>query len=549
MNGDPLARPEAPATEGATGPPLPTHVEIHERQQLEVRFAYALGSEAGPQRYTVDTYLFVPRNVGVARSNYPKDEFYGDATALLRLDAAPLALDRLADLTCPDSPLSKLARALCEFRASAHSQRSQPLSVQVKLYAYLFTVGVRAELGALAKAPAARLEEDLEAALARIREALAAYRRTRSAYWPFEAVCHQSFAEEMRASDEYMSLFVDERLTRLVDALTANAALCDGSGVVARCRLRCGDLAREEALYRKKYGYLTLQETGGPAGEYFAYRAGLLKKTVQSALYLDAREVPVDTFVRNAVGAAAAALAAIWATALAVSLPSLTAVDGQTQVVLFTVAVLAYVLKDRIKAVANEQLVPRLRQFDHTKWISGGALGAVGLGMLKARLRESVRFLSDREVPREILQVRRSKRTVRGAEPLAEEVIHYRKMIEAVAADEAKELPRGYWVRDILRLNVRHFLVRLDEPLDQVEYFDLARGGFAHATLPKTYHLNLVLKVTRETAALVQERTEHLKVLLNKEGIVRVEALGESPPRTEHKRTGLKLPFRLRKRR
>ncbi len=533
-----------------TSPPA-TQFEIHERQQLEVRFNYALGSETGPQRYTIDAFLFVPRNVGVNRGNYDRAEFYSDVTPLVRLDAAPMPLTRLADPSHPDSPLSRLERARQEFCASAHPPPSKPLAVPVKLYAYLFTIGARAELtrlGRLAAEAAPELEVELSAALGRMRDALWAYRRVRASFWAFEAVCHPDFAEELRASDEYMSLFVDERLTRFVDAVAAEPALRDGTGRAVRCRLLAAGLAREEARYRQKYGYLTLEAAGGGAGEYFAYRSGLLKKAVQSALYLDMREVKVDTFVRNAVGAVAAALAAIWATALAMTLPgSFADLPSRTKWALFAAAVGAYVLKDRIKAVTNEFLVPRLRQFDHTRWLGGEALAAVGLGMLNARLRERMRFVHETDVPQDILAARRSRRTVRNALALTEEVIHYRKVLETSSEEEAP-LPRGYWVRDILRLNVRHFLTRLDEPLDPVEYFDLGQDAFAHAKLPKVYHLNMVLKTTRETATTVQERTETIKVLLNKEGLVRVEAHDRGVPVTDRRRTALRLPSSLRAR-
>lgn len=541
--------PGAPEEDAAAARSI--QVEIHERQQLEVRFNYALGSEPGPQRYTIDAYFFVPHNIGVARDNYDRKQFYADVTAHVRLDAAPMPLDRLGDDANPASPLSKLARALHDFRAGARPPSSRPLAVHVKLYAYLFTAGVRAQLERLADRvddPGADLLGELESGLGRIREALGAYRRVRNAFWTFEAVCHRSFAEEMRGADEYMSLFVDEWLTRFIEKLAATPTAYDGTGKVTRCRLAAAALAREEARHRQKYGYLTLGECGGQDGEYYAYRASLLKKSVQSALYLDVREVKVDTFVRNVVGAVAAALAAIWATALAMKLPgSLAGMPSKTRLLIFMAAVGAYVLKDRIKAVTNELLVRRLRTYDHTKWLRGEALSVVGLGMLQARLQESMTFVDPEDVPVNVLGLRFARRTVRNAEPIAEAIIHYRKRVEALAADDPAHLPQGYWVRDIVRLNVRHFLVRLDEPLDRVEYFDLARDRFAVALLPKTYHLNAVVTIAHETATSIQERAEHLMVLLNKEGIVRVEKGDRLEPTRRPRPTRLRLPFRLRR--
>ncbi len=513
---------------------LSTHVEVHGTEQLEVRFNYAIGQDRGHQKYCVDAYFFIPKNVGVNSTNYTRDQFYSDVTALMRLDAAPLALSDLANPRSPASPLHRLEKGLFQFAEDPRPPSSKRLVVQVKLYAHLFALGVASEVKRLENHSGSvdeNIEHSLAFALERIRSALWAFRRVRTAFWPYERLADQSFAEVMRTADEYMSLFVDEQLTRFVEKLEANPENFDGSGLVARLKLGAAGLAREEALHRRKYGYLCLGQSSPIEGEYYTYRASLLKKSIQRALYLDPREVKNDMFVRNAVGALAAALAAIWATALAMQLPALTELSGETKALFFAAAVAAYVAKDRIKAVTNETLIPKLRTHDHTWRLHGESLEAFGLGMLRAKLQESMRFVSVASLPQDIREMRESSRTVRNSEIVAEEVIHYRKTMQAGAEDEDQPLPEGYWVRDIMRLSVRPFLARLDEPLDRVEYFDFGRGRFASAHLPKVYHINMVIKVTREGAdGSGQVRLEHLRVVLNKSGVVRVERAAASGP-------------------
>jgi hypothetical protein len=538
----PAAAAPAPAASASTlrKAGLGVQLEVHDRHQLEARFSYALGAGEGAQKYTVDAYFFVPRNVGVNRHNFSREQFYADVTALMRLDAAKLPLEQLADRRNPGSPLFRIAEALESLRISARPPSSRPVVVHVKLYAYLYTQAVKSELGGLSErldeqcraGPPewAPLEAEAEALLARLREGLRAYRRMRTGFWPFERMTHEMLPEALRAADEYMSLYLEERLTLFAAGLDAPGRL-DGSGAVARLRLAFAALAEEEAAHRRRYGYLVC-DPGGDRGEYFTYRSSLLKKAVQQALYLDLREVKRDTYLRNAVGAVGAALAAIWA--LATQLPAtLAAVDSQAKLWFFAAAVLAYVMKDRIKALTNEYLTNRLRRHDHTSWLYGESLGTIGLGMLRARLREAMRFQKGSEVPPEVARMRRTGRTVQNAELHGEEVIHYRKVVEIGTHDPAARLPEGYWVRDILRLNVRHFLTRLDDPIDHVAFFDPARRAFRSADLPKVYHLNLVLRITRENAAGEgQERFEHLRVVLNKDGIVRASlaaAVGPSP--------------------
>lgn len=541
---------------------LSTQVDIHDRHQLEIRFNYTVGSDEGAQRYTVDTWFFVPRNVGLNKTNFPRESFYGDVTALMRLDAAPLRLDHLADATHENSPLRHLSAYLDAFRTSARPPPSRRAVVHVKLYAYLYTVGLKAELSRLRKVLAlldarggaghAAFEAELGAMLKRARTALQAFRSLRAAFWPFEKLAHHTLAEAMRAADEYMSLSLEERLAQFAASLSDNPARVDGTGFLTRCRLALATLAREESAHRRRYGYLVLTSNRSSlAGELFTYRASLLKKNVQQALYLDPREVPADMFVRNAVGSVGAALAGIWA--LATQLPATLAdVNASMKALLFVGAVAAYVLKDRIKFFMNEVVGPRVRVWDHTWWLEGESLANFGLGAMKARLQEKMLFVPESRVPQEARALRMTGRTSGHADRQPEEVIHYSKQLDVGAVDDDAHIPSGYWVRDILRLNVRHFLVRLDEPLDRVSYYDAGQDAFADTQLPKVYHVNIVARVRREDASgQRQERLEHLRVVLNKDGIVRVEERGRAGPYalapTPRKRIA-RFPFRLRTR-
>ncbi len=554
-------------------------VEVHDRHQLELRFNYAVGEE-GRSRHHVDAYFFVPRNVGLNRGNYSREQFYADFTALMRIDAAPLPLDALADEGNPASPLSRFASLLHALRTSPRPPQTRPLAVHARLYANLYVAGVRAECRRLEKllarhereraappvsrasrasafetdpggrAPSAspprvtdpegHFERDVVAALARMRGALRAYRSMRGALWPFERLCHHAVAEAMRGADEYMSLALEERLAQFSAALGEAGRRFDGTGFVARMRAHLVGLARDEADVRARYGYLTggglapaPAADGGDApafagldpGEYFTYRASLLKKAVQQALYLNVRASRGDMFVRNAVGAVAAALAAIWA--LATQLPIYVAsLPATTKALFFTGAVLAYVMKDRIKALTSEALLKRARTYDHVHWVYGEQLPDAGIGNFVARTAEAVEFVTSDEVPAAVRAVRLQRRTVQHAEAATEEVIHYRKLLDAGSDEERAGLPEGYRIRDILRVNVRHFLVRLDDPVDQVDFYDPARGRFARAALPKVYRVNLVVRVRREvTGAETQERYAHLRVVLNKDGIVRAEQI------------------------
>ena len=341
----------------------------------------------------------------------------------------------------------------------------------------------------------------------------------------------------MRAADEYMSLALEERLAQLARAVGDDASRYDGSGFVARCRARIAALGAEEAEFRARYGYLTLRADAlaaqdpqlrvkalSGAGEYFTYRASMLKKSVQQALYLEVRGSRGDTYIRNAVSAVGAALAAIWA--LAAQVPTqIAGLPSRTQLALFAGAVLAYVLKDRIKANTSEFLLKRARTFDHVSWLQGGTLPELGIKDFKVKMSEAVRFIAADAVPPEVRAVRAERRTVQHVESQPEEVIHYRKRIASANAGAGRAVPEGYRLRDLLRINVRHFLVRLDDPRDHVEFFDREAGAFCEAMLPKVYHVNLVVRLRRNVGEERRERLAHLRLVLDKDGIVRCDEI------------------------
>ncbi|MEZ4390104.1 MAG: hypothetical protein R3A48_03325 [Polyangiales bacterium] len=342
----------------------------------------------------------------------------------------------------------------------------------------------------------------------------------------------------MRACDEYMSLVLEERLAQLSQRVGADPRRFDGSGFVPGVRGQIVALAEQERVYRARYGYLTLDEGSARgetdafqrsqgvvgAGEYFTYRASLLKKHVQQALYLDVRGSRGDTYIRNAVSAVGAALAAIWA--LAAQVPTqIAGLPTRTQFALFGGAVLAYVMKDRIKANTSEFLLKRARTFDHVSWVRGESLGELGLGSLKVKVSEAVRFVSVDALEAPVRAVRAQRRTVRHAGVAQEEVIHYRKRIASAGRAGQAAAPEGYRLRDLLRINIRHFLIRLDDPEDRVDYYDLSTRTFRSALLPKVYHVNLVIRLRRTVGGERRERLVHLRIVLNKDRIVRCDEI------------------------
>src|SRR5207248_354697 len=98
-----------------------------------------------------------------------------------------------------------------------------------------------------------------------------------------------------------------------------------------------------------------------------------------------------DPWVRNAIAMVAAGLAAIWS--LVAQVPAtLSDLSTETRLFFLASAVVAYMLKDRIKEISKDYLARRLRHYDHDNAILGDNLVLVGLRGVRGRARERMRW-------------------------------------------------------------------------------------------------------------------------------------------------------------
>ena len=63
---------------------------------MEVKLTYRLGEGSDRQRYHIETYIFVPKSLGLNSKNYSSDQFYSDTSNFLRLSAPVVPLSELS---------------------------------------------------------------------------------------------------------------------------------------------------------------------------------------------------------------------------------------------------------------------------------------------------------------------------------------------------------------------------------------------------------------------------------------------------------------------
>ena len=196
---------------------------------------------------------------------------------------------------------------------------------------------------------------------------------------------------------------------------------------------------------------------------------------------------------------------------------------GQISLPVFLAVVVAYMFKDRIKE-AGKALSARFlsrRLFDHRTTIQTQD-GQRRLGYVREKMVHIDPERAHKRVPPEVWAARRGDPAY---EPellgRPESIIHYAKQV-TLREDAFRYLAEdGLEIRvinDITRLDVRHFLRKMDNPYE--ERLVLRDDSVESVRCQRTYPLHLISLFGAEDGTTTCERT---LVVLSRKGIVRIE--------------------------
>lgn len=512
-------------------------LEIHDRQQLEIECTYPL-NETDLATYQMDMYLFVPRNVGVNAQNYSTSTFYTDLIGYLRMDSPALNLMELSDPFCSFSPLSRLRQAIEAWEQNPSLVDTRSTVALIKLFGHAFRESVQSEYLSLqedfhnlSEGAAPNRTSSRQAVLKKVTEwtqfsslALEHFRIFRRRLSPLEGTGPLWAREIIEQVHEYTTAYFIEKLGTLSSEIQENAQLHDGSGFVASALSQIGCCAKQIASVRKQEGFVNPDSDSPRTAEFSTYRRGLIKKALQQAFYLETRHLKRDEFKRNASAMLAAGLAAVWTLFI---FPWFVVPSGASRTfsswssfIFVGLMIVAYALRDRFQEFSRNFFFKKLRSYDHDTAIVGENLAWIGLEGIRGGAREKMMWSTPDRLPNDVVYLRTHPRTVTGTDISTEEVLVYQRILTA-GPQEKTTLAPGFSVRDALRLNLRHFMIRLDDPWEPMRYYDLNREAFVQVISPKVYHLNLIVRVT-EVGKKERFLSRH-RIVINKEQIVRLE--------------------------
>ena len=466
----------------------------HDQFQLEAKIIYPLVPGQKVCDYSVDMFFFLPRNLAVNALTFGSREFYNDFSEYIRFKTPSMAL---TDLISPDnSVLKRLARA-----AERLPDKETDFENCLKMFCSIARSSLRDDGTRIKEAPSGQRGELLAGYLTDIQKLLDVFRTFRR---------QAEKTELYLLVDEYLSVISCNFLYDLWRFFKTK----DFAGCSEELRREIIRFTKEETDYRRACGYPSVPDERGNNAE-LLYRESTLKKAMASILFLTVETRKDGIWIENLFMGLAAAVAMIFVTAVAFLWQGFYLEEFSLS--FFIVWVVAYMFKDRIKYILqNYCLSKRSRySYDYRQQVFDGLGNKVGV------FHEGFRYCDAKDLDSRIVSVR-NRTTLSRLEngTLEENVLVYRKKIE-LSGDACKDIFQEFnidGVVNIYRLNIRHWLNKMDNPVRKILHSD--GHEIKELKARRDYHVNLVMRVSKKG---VFGKCIRCRMVLCRSGIRRLE--------------------------
>lgn len=475
-------------------------LRVHDRTHLEISLDYDLERAAEQASWEWEAYFFAPESLRLDSQTYDKQDVYEDLQSYVRL-AVPEA--RFADLC--GAPLDRVRASIERGDDKAAIRDMRIFACQVR------SAGVTAKRNALARLHSGDALRAANEARAMVAEARRIGKRTREVL---------ALAEGKSDTLLTASEWTEEDVSRLLETLLGN--------LVRELERSCApddviELAREgavaEARERVKAGLDGVGRVGMPASEaeHLEFRRHVLKRFTSSVLWLKAEVRPASEWVLHLLYGIAASVAMAFATVAALW----NGAEMSGNVMRWTIVVIiAYAAKDRMKAMLQTLFAGVVsRHFPDRSWRIRDREKNATLGEMK----EQSGFVPFAQLPEDVLTCRRStRRHALEEEARPETVLFHKKKISLKKKSLQAIDPRYDAVTEILRLDLRRWLVHTDDPKREFVFADPDSGEIGSAVAPRVYNLAVVYRLKQTGAEAAWRRA---RVVVTRKGIRRIEPI------------------------
>ncbi|MDL2296707.1 hypothetical protein LJC37_02005 [Bacteroidales bacterium OttesenSCG-928-E04] len=477
---------------------------IHDKYSVEFKSGFCIENEKDKDSFSLNTWIFLPYSLDINRQTYPKSHFYRDVKNYIRLYAPIYSLEEIADKD--NLPFQYFAMACGFWEADPGAENMAELEYQIKTYATIVKNALRREAEHLL------ILDDINELTAAVNRYLLQSDMVIKHYRELKIGIDEA-DDEGKASnyfafgDEFLSNRLEQKCYELLDHFAKKEVNCKES-----INAKLTKVIEKERIYRQKAGHELIGKDKPEKNREVLHRLRLLRKYVENPLFLDADRKEDGRFMRQLALSLGAAIAMIVATIIVFSAQLRYA---SFTMPLFMALVASYVLKDRVKEIANYYFSTRLskKYFDTKTDIS---LKGTNLGWIK----ESMEFVKEDKVPEEVIKKRdRSDILESDNRNTAEKIILYRKLLDLKSSAFNETMPdHTPGIKDITRFNLSTFTMKMDNPTSEIPILN-KNGEIEKTEVAFIYYINFIMQLKHgETVEY-----KRFRLIMSRNGIEDIE--------------------------
>lgn len=476
--------------------------KIHDKFAIEFKVGFSGREDVKDERFDVNTWIFVPNGLDINKNTYSKDRFYTDMKSNVRLITPSFSMSEIVGEEA--IPFRNLKKAVEDVVADPSEEHRAEFEFQLKLFGSIFKSSVRDSSASIIKSLSESTAYERCALFAAdSRKVLSAFRGLFSVMTD----ANEEMLDKIAFADEYMSHQVEIRALRIVRAIDQQNEL-----ELKSARRELEQLFEEEEAYKIQKGYSHAVIDDETNNRNLVYRHSLLKKYIESALFLKVNTRQDGFAVKQISFSLAAGLAMM--VSLLVTMP-FTKYLGNYPSVIFITVILIYMLKDRIKELTRWMFAYQLKDkyYDNKTVVS---IKDKQIGWIK----EGMDFITDDKVPDEVMRLRGRSKLEADNAFLEEKIILYRKKVEV---DQG--LLKNHYnydfkgINDIMRYHINFLTKKMDNPESTLHCLD-EQHRLHTLKAERVYTLFFVLQF--KWAEQIEYKA--FRVLMNRNGILEIIA-------------------------
>ena len=485
---------------------IETQVSIHDNFSVEFKTGFRTDNQKEPvNQFKINTWIFLPNSLDINRSTYSKTQFYRDVKKNIRLITPIYSLDDI--LKTGRGPLPRFQKAIDQLLLDPSSTKaSENYEYQIKMLLCILKSALHRETSVMKViSDENEMEVLVEHFIENTKSIAIQYREKSSDIDAVEATEKQK--SYFIFGDDFLSNIIEQHTFRIMHSIK-------GKTIAEKLMPKLQLQIEREIEYRKSRGYLLLEEGNKEQNSLVISQRNILKKFVESDLFLRTNRKKDGAIVEQLYYSIAAGIAMIFATVITFFA---TQRYGNFTTDLFIVLVVSYMLKDRIKEITRYYFSSVLskRYFDSKTKLS---IRNQEIGWIK----ESFDFVDERKVPEEIMNLRNRTPLVEAENDIYnEQVILYRKWL-SLSREEIEKYKEYHLsgINDITRFNLMNYVVKMDNSSIPINVFD-KDNGYKTLAGTKVYFLYYILQYQSDT----DTHYKKYRILFNRDGITSVNEL------------------------